>query len=106
VVKAIKGMRNKDTEDDDVPGHVLKLLGEGRRIMTQLINNVHETGRLPKDFTEVKMTALKKKPEATKCINHHTINLITHAARIVVRLLRRLRMYLEKINLDLEDKRN
>jgi hypothetical protein len=35
------------------------------------------------------MTALKKKPEATKCINHHTINLITHTAMIVVRLLRR-----------------
>jgi hypothetical protein len=35
------------------------------------------------------MTALKKKPKATKCSNHCTISLITHAAKIVVRILRR-----------------
>jgi hypothetical protein len=46
VEKAIKMMRDKKaTGDDDVPGDVLKLLGEdGLRIMTQLINNIYETG--------------------------------------------------------------
>jgi hypothetical protein len=34
------------------------------------------------------VTALKKKPKATKCSNHRTINLIIHAAKIVVRILR------------------
>jgi len=38
---------------------------------------------------EVTMTALKKKPEATKCSNHHTISLITHTAKLVARILRR-----------------
>ena len=39
-------MRDKKTTgDDDVPGVVLKLLGEdGLRTMTQLTNNTHETG--------------------------------------------------------------
>jgi hypothetical protein len=91
VEKAIKGMRNKKvTGDDDVPGHVLKLLGEdGHRIMKQVINNIYETGGWPKDITKVKMTAFKKKPEATKCIDHHTISLPRHTAKIAVRLLRR-----------------
>jgi hypothetical protein len=31
--------------------------------------------------------ALKWKPEATKCSDHHTISLIVHAAKIVVRIL-------------------
>lgn len=32
----------KSTEDDDVPGDVLQLLVEdGRRLMTQLINNIY-----------------------------------------------------------------
>jgi hypothetical protein len=35
------------------------------------------------------MTALKKKPEATKCSDHRTISLIAHTAQIVVRILRR-----------------
>ena len=44
--KAIKEMRNrKATGDDDVPGNVLKLLGEGcLKILTKLIYTIYETG--------------------------------------------------------------
>ena len=75
VEKAIKEMRNKKaTGDDDVPGDVLKLLGEGGlKIMTKLINTIYETGEWPKDFTEVTMIALKKKPQATKYKFSNTI---------------------------------
>ena len=78
-------MRNKKaTGDEDVPGDVLKLLGEGGlKIMTILINTIFETGKWPKDFTEVTMVALKKKPQATKCGDHRTISLIAHTAKIV-----------------------
>ena len=46
VEKAIKEMRNnKATGDDDVPGEVLKLLGEvGLKIMIKLINTLYESG--------------------------------------------------------------
>jgi len=46
VEKAIKKMRNKKaTRDDDVPGDVLKLLGEGGlKIMTKSINTIYESG--------------------------------------------------------------
>ena len=49
VQKAIKEMRNKEaTDDDDVLGDVLKLLGEdGHSIETQLINNIYERGEWP-----------------------------------------------------------
>jgi hypothetical protein len=59
---------------------MLKLLGkDGLKLMTQLINNIYETGELLTDFNEIAMTALKKKPNATKCSNHHTISLITYS---------------------------
>jgi hypothetical protein len=86
-------------------------LGEdGLRIMTQLINNIYETGEWPKDFTEVTMIALKKKPKATHSSDHCTISLITHTAKTAVRILeeglkRKLRTYLEKMSLDLEDEK-
>ena len=54
-----------------------------------MINTIYETGEWPKDFTEVKMFALKKKPQATKCSNRHTISLITHTAKTVAKILRR-----------------
>ena len=104
----------KATGDDDVPGDVLKLLGEGGlKIMTKLINTIYETGEWPKDFTEVTMINLKKKPQATKCSNHGTISLITHThtAKIVAKipylegLKRKLRMYSEEISLDIEEEK-
>jgi len=87
VEKAFKEMRNKKaTGDDDIPGDVFKVLGEGGlKIMTKLINTIYETGEWPKDFTEVTMITLKKKPQATKCSDHHTISLITHTAKILRR---------------------
>jgi hypothetical protein len=51
----------KATEDNTVPGDVLKLLKEDDlKIMTQLINNMYETGERPKDFTEFTMIVLKE----------------------------------------------
>jgi len=35
------------------------------------------------------MIALKKKPQATKCSDHCTINFIAHTAKIVAKILRR-----------------
>jgi hypothetical protein len=79
VEKAIKMRDKKATGDDDAPGDVLKLLGEdGLRLMTQLINSIYVTGEWPRDYIEVTMTALKKKPKATKCSDHRTISIITH----------------------------
>ena len=91
VEKAIKEVRNKKvTGDDDVPGDVFKLLGEGGlKIMKKLINTIYETEQWPKDFTEVTMIALKMKPQATKCSDHRTISLIAHTAKRVAKILRR-----------------
>jgi len=89
VEKAIKEMRNRKSTGDDVPGDVLKLLGEGGlKLLTKLINTIYETGEWPKDFTEFTMIALKKKTQATKCSNHCTIILIAHTAKIIAKILR------------------
>ena len=90
---------------------MLKLLGEvGLKIMTKLINAINENGELPKDFTEVTMIALKKKPQATKCSDHRTINLIAHTAKIVAEILRRriekkIEDVLGEDHLDLEEEK-
>jgi hypothetical protein len=91
VEKAIKEMRDKKaTGDDDIPGDVLRLVGEEcLKLMTQLISSIYVTGEWPRDFIEVTMIALKKKTKATKCSDHHTISLIGHTAKIVARILRR-----------------
>jgi len=81
-------MRNKKTtRDDDVPGDVLKLLGEASlKIMMKLINTIYETGEWPKDLIEVTMIALKKKPQSIKCNDSRTISLIAHTAKIAAKI--------------------
>ena len=45
MVEPAREMNKKATGDDGVPGDVLKLLEEGGfEVMTQLSNNVYETG--------------------------------------------------------------
>jgi hypothetical protein len=48
--------------------------------------------------------------KATKCSDHRTISLIAHTAKIVAKILRRrtekkMRIYSEKISLDLEEEK-
>jgi hypothetical protein len=62
---------------------------DGLRFLTQLISNIYETGLWPKDFNDSIMTALKKKPKTAKYRDHRIISLITHATKIIVRILRR-----------------
>jgi hypothetical protein len=66
--KAIKEMGDKKaTGANDVPAEALKLLRDGGlNLLTQLMNNIYESGEWPNDFTEVTMVALKKKPKARK----------------------------------------
>ena len=77
--------------------------------MTKLINTIYETGEWPKDFTEITVIALKKKIQSTKFSDHRTISLIAHTANIIENHLEglkgKLRMYLEKISLDLEEEK-
>jgi len=54
-----------------------------------LINIIYETTVWPKDFTEVTIIALTKKPQATKCSDNRTISVIAHTAKIVAKILRR-----------------
>jgi hypothetical protein len=76
--------------DDDVPGDVLELLREDDlELMTQLISSIYETGKWPKNVIQVTMIVLRKKSKATICSDHHTVSLITHRAKLAVRIFRR-----------------
>jgi hypothetical protein len=106
VKKLPKEVKDKKATGNDVPGDTLKLLREdGLKLTTRLIIKIIETGAWTEGLIDVTKTAIKKKPKSTKCNNPDTINLIAHAANIVAKILLKikLRTYLEKISLDLEE---
>ena len=55
----------------------------GLKIMTQLTNNIYETGDWPKDFTEATMTDLKKSQKLQYAVT------TAHAAETAATILRR-----------------
>ena len=55
---------------------------------------LYETGNRSKDFTEVTMIALKKKPQATKRSDHRTISPIAHTANTVAKISKTVRLCL------------
>jgi hypothetical protein len=67
------------------------MLGDagGLNLLTQLINNIYESGEWPKDFIEVTMVALKKKPKARKCTDHRTISLTAYAVKVLASVIKR-----------------
>lgn len=100
VEKAIRDMRRrKATGDDDIPSDLLKELGEkGVKALTRLINKIYVTGEWPKDFLEVTMIPLQKKKNAKKCSDYRTISLISHAAKIMTRILtKRIEKKIEEV---------
>lgn len=105
---AIQEVRDKkSTGDYDVPGDVLQLLVEdGPKLMTQLINNIYKTHEWPQDFTEVPVIALKKPKARNAATIAQSASLHITAKRVARSLRRRierkLRVYLEKVSLDLE----
>jgi hypothetical protein len=59
---------------------------DGLTLTFQLIRNIYQNGEWPRDFTEVRMITLKKKPKAANC---STTNVIAHTAKIVMTTIRR-----------------
>lgn len=86
---AIKEMKNKKAEGiDGIPAEILKILGvEANKRLEEICRKIYAKGIWPEDFTRVVMIPLKKKENATDCADHRTISLISHASKIVLRIV-------------------
>lgn len=99
VEKALREMKNhKASGIDGLPVELLKSLGSsGVKELTYLCNTIYEKGEWPDDFLSAVMIPLEKKRNAKKCEDFRTISLISHAAKVLLRVInRRLRGRLEE----------
>ena len=87
--EAIREMKTgKAVGVDGIPAELLKLLADeqlGR--LEEICAEMYETGSWPEDFTKVIMIPLPKKQNAVECADHRTISLISHASKILLRVL-------------------
>ena len=86
---AIKELKNnKAPGPDDIPAEFLKsLIGEAKEELKLLCHTVYKNGDWPEDHTKISMITFPKKPKTLKCSEHRTISLISHASKIMLRIL-------------------
>src|SRR5580698_3327746 len=89
IMEAVKEMkRNKAVGVDGIPGEFLKALGEkGMKELVQMCKKMYEEGVWPEGFTRVVMITIQKKSNAVECEDHRTISLISHASKILLKML-------------------
>ena len=67
---------------------MLKSLEEGAmKELIKICQDIYTTGIWPEDFLQAIIIPIKKKPNTTSCEEHRTISLLTHASKIMVRIL-------------------
>ena len=55
--------------------------------ITILLNEIYDTGHIPKDMLKSVFISLPKKAGATECELHRTINLMSHVTKILLRII-------------------
>ncbi len=91
IEKAIKELKNnKATGDDDIPAEFLKQLQpKAMREFKEICKKIYIEGKWPEDYMTSVMIPIEKKPNATDCSDFRTISLISHASKVILKVLTR-----------------
>ncbi|GFO03036.1 endonuclease-reverse transcriptase [Plakobranchus ocellatus] len=86
---AIRKMKaGKATGPDKISVEMIEALEEfGIEKVTELLNEIYDTGQIPTDISKSIFIALPKKPGATECELHRTISLMSHITKILLRIV-------------------
>ncbi|KAG1657347.1 putative uncharacterized transposon-derived protein F52C9.6 [Nymphon striatum] len=81
--------KNKAEGCDNIPAEFYQSLNsKGTQIILQLINDIYETGNLPDDFVNSIFIPIPKVNKAKDCSDFRTISLISHAAKILLYIIK------------------
>jgi len=89
VRKAMHDIKTKKVPGcDNVPVELLQASGdEGVKALTILCQKIWKTGAWPKDWKKSVYIPIPKKGNATDCADYRTIALISHASKILLKII-------------------
>ena len=89
--RALRDMKaRKAVGVDNIPCELLKSLGKlGKKRFFELVRRIYEEGTWPEDFVKTILIPIPKKKKAVECGDYRTISLISHAAKVVLRIINR-----------------
>ena len=100
VEAAVKSLKpGKNAGVDNIPAELLQAGGETMiDALLNVCNKIWQTGEWPTPWTQSLVITLPKKGNLLQCQNYRTINLISHASKVMLKiLLNRLTLHAETI---------
>ena len=87
---------NKASESDRIPAELFKALKDDAvEVLHSICQQLWETQQWPQDWKRSVFTLIPKKDNAKECSNYCTIVLISHASKIMLKILQaRLQQYM------------
>ena len=87
---------NKASGGDGIPTEVFQVLKDDAiKVMHSIYQQIQKTQQWPQDWKRSVFIPIPKKGNAKECSNHHTIALISHASKVMLRILQaRLQQYM------------
>ena len=93
---------NKASGDDGIPVELFQILKDDAvKVLHSICQPIWKTQQWPQDWKRLVFISIPKKGNAKECSNYHTIALISHASKVMLKILQpRLQQY---VNSELPD---
>jgi len=79
---------NKASEGDGIPVELFQILKDDAvKVLQSICQQIWKTQQRPQDWKRSVFIRIPKKGNAKKCSNYHTIALISHASKVMFKIL-------------------
>ena len=89
---------NKVSGGDRIPAELFQILKDDAvKVPHSIRQQIWKTQQWPQDWKRAVFIPIPKKGNAKECLNHHTIALISHASKVMLKILQaRLQQYMNR----------
>ena len=89
---------NKASGGDGIPGELFQILkNDAVKVLHSICQQIWKTQQCTKDWKRSVFIPISKKGNAKKCSNYHTVALISHATKVMLKILQaRLQQYMDR----------
>ena len=93
---------NKASGDDGIPVELFQILKDDAvKVLHSICQQIWKTQQWPQDWKRSIFLPIPKKGNAKESLNYHTIALISHASKVMLKILQvRLKQYVKRELLD------
>ena len=79
---------NKASEENEIPAELFQILKEvAMKVLHSICQQIWKTQHWPQDWKRSVFIPISKKGNAKECSNYHTIALISHASKVIFKIL-------------------